>query len=1671
MRISKTFRSEGLKHACLLLFLSMFLHLGKTLNAQCPTSLACNDNIQISLDDECFAILTPDIMLEDERQGCDYYVTILDLQNNIVASTTVVGSDFYYPAIDGSYIGETWKASVSFINDNGVTIACWGYFTVEDKLPPNVTCIEDVTVACNEDMSNLFTSSSMLDYYNTTPLVDIDVDPNTVTVVVTTNDEANPWEIVESLAVNVSGIGGNLTGSGSAMMMTSGDMYEIMFDAADGSVQKSELIGIQAREDILEPTIKLTLPVPSVTGVHLKVNTLSFYEFQKIAPDNCDPNVDIILTRDELVSLECANGEYTYRRNIGYFTKDNVGLSADACNFSIYFEKNELVDMSWPTDKKYDCNDNIFDDDGNLDLSPDRTGWPTIDGLDIKIEDNLCRINVTYSDDTFDVCGLNTFKILRRWTALDWCAGEYAQSYQSIKVVDEIAPIVTCPPDTITINSNNYNCTADFIVAPLDEDDPTAFQFVSDCSAIDVQVEYQRADEFGTNQPFNTAIPIQPFDPSNPRFRLTGLLPGLNWIRYIVTDECGHTTQCLYEIRVVDHDPPVAVCDQYTAVSIADNGWSRMYAITIDDGSYDECGGPVTFRVRKQVDTLCQVFGIGRDNTEFGDYIEFCCQEAGQSLTAELEVTDESGHTNTCVVSVIVQDKVPFVIEQCPPAQFNLNCGADISPDLRGRPVLSDNCLTIEPEYEDIENLSAQCGTGSVTRRWFAMDNGRKVYLNDCEQLFNFSSNVVLSYNSFRWPSDRADATCSNYTTDLGDVPLLRSTNEPVDEANICGLLSYSFHDKVFYNTEGYCLKIVRTWTVIDWCTYDPNFNPFNGIWSDNQVIKVSNESSLTIDQCPPDTITVDVNNNTCEAFVSIPAPQAYDSCFDRNINVSSMTYTVRDLHSGIVTVDSSGNTASGIYPVGRYRVTWTVTDFCGNEGTCTSFIEVRDTKKPTPYCRGGITTVLMQPQTNGEHMIDIWAWDFDLGSIDNCDANLSFSFDQDDEGATAQRFTCEDLGLNELKIWVTDDFGNQDFCVTYINIQSNDPDCKPTVVEVSGDMPCGNVLDFDGTDDFINVSALSATSDFTFEGWAYYRGSANTYVTLIEYGNDSPFFGIEDGNLSLFGAVTDPADFPVDQWTHFAVTYSGATNMSFLYVNGDSVAMGTTPVNILGQGMGIGYNQGDGYFSGQLDELRIWNTARTQAEIEASMNAQLTGSENGLVLYYDFNDETTPALDRSPAGHHGLLVGVQGDNNLPRVLPTDNDCGGTSNLEVMIAGGITTEYGESVNDVMVELEDMSIAEKRYHMTDETGTYAFEDLKFKNNYHIVPEKDDFPLNGVSTLDLVLIQRHILGLEIFDSPLKMVAADANNNQSVSAVDLVELRKLILGIYEELPSNKSWRFISKSQVFNDVLSPWPLHESIDIMEISDNMMSNDFFGVKIGDVNGSVVLDSYDDSNHVETRSAADMDLSYMINRSDNTVSIHVNEDVALSGFQLVLHVGNTNTIIESVTSGTIGIDDRHYAVKGNRIFISWNAESSVSGLRQNDELFRIVLGNALGNDEVEVTIVGDHLSPEAYDEDLNTGVINIDAGQENNHPGNILFQNEPNPFNNRTTIRFSLATDGYASIRILSVNGQVIREFNGYFDKGMNSIEVPGDNFASNSVYYYKLETEKFSATRKMIFIN
>lgn len=189
----------------------------------------------------------------------------------------------------------------------------------------------------------------------------------------------------------------------------------------------------------------------------------------------------------------------------------------------------------------------------------------------------------------------------------------------------------------------------------------------------------------------------------------------------------------------------------------------------------------------------------------------------------------------------------------------------------------------------------------------------------------------------------------------------------------------------------------------------------------------------------------------------------------------------------------------------------------------------------------------------------------------------------------------------------------------------------------------------FDGSGDHISRGAvnLPTGSAMSVSAWIYPVGYGDgTYNGIVSWGGrycnaTALLLSIQsNGRPSMATWCNDfvpgtGATAVLNQWNHIAVVMNGTAVT--LYMNGTSVSGTLSSAiipNVLSQNLSIGSTDSPGRnFNGKIDEVQIYNRALSQAEILAIMNNQLTGSETGLMGYYNFDDGT--ANDLSPAGNH----------------------------------------------------------------------------------------------------------------------------------------------------------------------------------------------------------------------------------------------------------------------------------------------------------------------------------------------------------------------------------------------------------------------------------------------------
>ncbi|HEX3031383.1 MAG TPA: LamG-like jellyroll fold domain-containing protein, partial [Bacillota bacterium] len=238
----------------------------------------------------------------------------------------------------------------------------------------------------------------------------------------------------------------------------------------------------------------------------------------------------------------------------------------------------------------------------------------------------------------------------------------------------------------------------------------------------------------------------------------------------------------------------------------------------------------------------------------------------------------------------------------------------------------------------------------------------------------------------------------------------------------------------------------------------------------------------------------------------------------------------------------------------------------------------------------------------------------------------------------------------------------------TFISDKQQNDFAQGTLTDVTADaggvILAGNMgLTFDGYDDRINLSTAytGIQNSFTYEFWVkpQYTITLGTEATSGSVGGSGQRYaigaqnsattttagvGVSVGTNGIAVYEQGSGYFPpllvygttITDWVHVAVVYNN--KQPSLYINGVLKRTGLTSTKIPFPSNTFGYP--NGYFSGSLDDIRIWNYARTQAEIQADMNREVAGNEGGLAGYWKLNEGTGTTIASSSAANNGTLAG-----------------------------------------------------------------------------------------------------------------------------------------------------------------------------------------------------------------------------------------------------------------------------------------------------------------------------------------------------------------------------------------------------------------------------------------------
>ncbi|MEI6409231.1 MAG: HYR domain-containing protein [Bacteroidota bacterium] len=1271
--------------------------------------------------------------------------------------------------------------------------------------------------------------------------------------------------------------------------------------------------------------------------------------------------------------------------------------------------------------------------------NPNTTGRPSINGAPIG-QGTLCSASISYTDERYEICA-GSYEILRTWKIRNTCLALSANNptvhTQIIRVKDFGGPVFACPP-AVVVSTDPYQCCATAALPDM---------IVSEgCS----KISNLEAKVTGTNPANGNIITftvpghLGDFPGNNywnpdtlAIFTHTQCLPlGVYTVQYSAADQCGNTSKCAFQMTVADLVPPTAACDQFTQVDLGGDGTSLVNASTFDDGSKDNCA-PVEFKVRRMQPNGCQ------SDTAFYDQVKFCCSDINDTIQVVFRVYDvdvpagevgrESyeGHYNDCMVQVLVKDKIKPICNA--PANTTVDC-ENFDPSLwaYGAATATDNCcidtITHSVNYSQFDTV---CNRGTLTRTFRAFDCAGQS--TQCTQ------RVVVNYLQdyyIKFPNDAIVTTCDG-TGIFG---------EPTFFGKDCELMGISFEDQIFTVVPDACFEIERTWKIINWCTFNPNL----------PLIAVPNPNP----------------NATSNSPQNLPGP------------IVSAPETAAPWTATVVKVLPTDATAT------NYATFWNNN---ANGYVYKQIIKITDTQDPTvENCPDSLVTYCDVTQNDPLLWNASYWWDNLIGQHDLCEgpsdltitatdacsgSNINIHYllflDLDGDGTMESVVNSESTGVAGGLPWNTVFFGN-----------ANGPNFIG-----------GTARNFDGRAvpnnqkyGFALQTTVQGNKRIASVRWNTQQNQNNFVVPELPYGKHKIKWIIEDGCGN-------------ESFCEYNFEVKDCKKPTVVCLNGLSVNIMPTQMIQL-----------------WASDFQQYAEDNCTPANQVKIGIRRSGTGTGFPKDKSGNPITSVNFTCDDLGTQlvelwGLDLAGNADYCETYVIVQDNagNCVSDPNA-AKVAGALATESNNGVEEGSVAISGSGNGIPTFNfttMTSTQGAYNFNAVPKSTNSTVTPLKDDNPLNGVSTYDLVLISKHILGIEPLNSPYKMIAADANKSGSITTFDIVELRKLILGIYSELPFNTSWRFVDKSFAFPNPLNPFQTQfpETKLISDIQSNHIAEDFVSVKVGDVNGTVIANSL---MNADDRAAGTLLLD--VNsptptlpgregdgaasgisgrdagavRAGEIFTVTLTPDQIVQGYQFTLNTKGLEVV------DIAGLKGENYAVFTDAITFSVDGPTAQNVISLTFEATKpgklsnmLSISSRITKAEAYAQNPGGTVSlPLGADKGgaLNVALrFNAGSTQTISGVGFELYQNQPNPFVDKTFIGFNLplpaearsAQAGASSLTTVTLTvydetGRLLHTQKGDFAKGYNSFMLEKALLKGTGVLYYKVETATDSATKQMI---
>jgi len=427
--------------------------------------------------------------------------------------------------------------------------------------------------------------------------------------------------------------------------------------------------------------------------------------------------------------------------------------------------------------------------------------------------------------------------------------------------------------------------------------------------------------------------------------------------------------------------------------------------------------------------------------------------------------------------------------------------------------------------------------------------------------------------------------------------------------------------------------------------------------------------------------------------------------------------------------------------------------------------------------------------------------------------------------------------------------------------------------------------------------------------------------------------------------------------------------------------------------------------------------------------------------------DDTIRTLTCDSTGLKTYMIWMTNINKLQAtcnisVMVNGHPNGCSPSGEIIVSGSVTSGQQFGIHQVSLKFEPTALTTT----TDVNGLYRSPNLPSGQNYIIRPSKQDNPINGVSSLDLLVMEKHILGQELLADPYLRIAADINQSGTISVSDLIELRRLILGSITSFSKNESWNFLPAEYIFADPENPWLYPKILELKNLNSSVSNANFIGVKTGDVNYSANLGL----NELESRAYEFVEFQYKTQEITGGQRLNIYSRTPISSnqvLQLGVHLKNIATSCQ-YAGGQIKLKAEEFNFhSGTEFKMAW-VNTDGEDLNAVEPILSIDFLGFTGKVSPQL------LAPKTFASFLYFNGKEFAIKWSEKTTENYATKLFPNPGKEEVNIDFFVDDLSTNSVSIQSINGRKVYIKNPSLKLGWNHILLNKSDLGGPGLYYF-----------------